>query len=112
MREKANASLYEFKENFSDLLEKGEVLPRQGDLMNNYKQLLFHFQNKQVFLLSNLPKDHSDFSIEGTVRIASRMVQNFHGKIDLLTEEETIQKERISRDFALWDGAASSSFGR
>ncbi len=101
VREKANASFYEFKENFSVLLEKGEVLPRQGDLMNNYKQLLFHFQNKQVFLLSNLPKDHPDFSIEGTVKFASRMVQNFHGKIDLLTEELKQYKRRGYRAILL-----------
>ncbi|HHY90618.1 MAG TPA: DEAD/DEAH box helicase, partial [Clostridiales bacterium] len=101
VQEKANAAFYEFRENFSDLLEKGEVLPRQGDLMNNYKQLLFQLQSKQAFLLSNLPKNYPDFSIAATVKFASRMVQNFHGKIDLLTEELKQYKKRGYRTILL-----------
>ena len=51
--------------------------------------------------MSNLPKNHPDFSIEGTVKFVSRMVQNFHGKIDLLTEELKQYKRRGYRTILL-----------
>ena len=87
VREKADAAYGEFGESFKSLLEKGEVLPRQAELLVSYEDLLFQLSKGHIFALSSLPKDNPDFVPRHIVNFSGRMTQSFHGKMDIFLEE-------------------------
>jgi len=87
VKDRADAALKEFEEGFKTLLEKGEVLPRQANLMVNYEFLLGELDKKHIFALSSLPKNNPSFSPKHIISFTSRMTQSFHSKIDLLAAE-------------------------
>ncbi|MBF8983634.1 transcription-repair coupling factor [Lutibacter sp. B2] len=85
--EKADHIQHEIEESFKMLLEKGEVLPGQIDLICHYDEFVATMKKKQVFVLSNLPKNNPFFESKNIVNFSSRTAPTFHGKIDLFTKE-------------------------
>ncbi|ABR46397.1 transcription-repair coupling factor [Alkaliphilus metalliredigens QYMF] len=77
----------EFKENFKTLLERGEVLPTQGNLLLAYDKLVKSVLERRVITLSLLPKNTPDFPPKEIINFMARPVQSFHGKINLLIDE-------------------------
>ena len=87
LREKAEGYIEAFRENFKTLLERGEVLPTQGQRLFLYEDLLRGMGNRSIVTLSLLPKNNPDFKPKEIVNFIGRSVQSFNGKIDLLVEE-------------------------
>ncbi|MDF2548338.1 MAG: mfd [Anaerosolibacter sp.] len=87
VREKADLVYKEFEETYKDKLEKGEVLPSQGNLLFRYDEILGILQGRQVFTMTSLPKNNSDFPPKSIINFSSRMAQSFHGKMDIFVEE-------------------------
>ncbi len=87
LREKTEGYVEEFRESFKTLLERGEVLPTQGQRIFSYDELLRSLERKSVITLSLLPKNNPDFQPREIVNFVGRSVQSFNGKIDLLVEE-------------------------
>ncbi|SDJ83277.1 transcription-repair coupling factor [Natronincola ferrireducens] len=77
----------EFRENFKTLLERGEVLPGQGNLLFTYDDILRSLKNRSLVTSSLLPKNHPDFQPKEIINFTSRPVQTFHGKMNLLLPE-------------------------
>ncbi|MEW9122668.1 MAG: transcription-repair coupling factor, partial [Thermotaleaceae bacterium] len=101
VREKGENKLREFQEIFKELLEKGEVLSEQSQLIADYDEILKAMEEKQIFALSSLPKDNPDFQPKTIINFSSRMTQTFHGKIDMLVEEIRNLKNRGYRTILL-----------
>ncbi len=87
LREKTEGYIEEFRESFKTLLERGEVLPTQGQRIFSYDELLRSLERKSVITLSLLPKNNPDFQPREIVNFVGRSVQSFNGKVDLLVEE-------------------------
>ncbi|MDR5659186.1 transcription-repair coupling factor [Serpentinicella sp. ANB-PHB4] len=75
-----------FRSYFNNLLETGEVLPTQGNMMVNLNELLMEIQKRRLILLSLLPQNPV-FEYKEIQQVLTRPVQMFHGKIDILKEQ-------------------------
>jgi len=87
LREKSEGYIEEFRENFKTLLERGEVLPTQGQRIFLYDELIRGMESRSIITLSLLPKNNPDFQPREIVNFIGRSVQSFNGKVDLLVEE-------------------------
>ncbi len=87
VKERAETAFKEFEESFKAFLDKGEVLPRQAELMINYDFLVKELDKKHIFALSSLPKNNPSFSPKHIINFTSRTTQSFHSKMDLLSDE-------------------------
>ncbi|TCO71369.1 transcription-repair coupling factor [Marinisporobacter balticus] len=87
VKERADTAFKEIGQTFKGLLEKGEVLPSQINLMLDYETFLLKIKKRHVFALSSLPKNNPSFTPKHIVNFSSRMAQTFHGKIDLFAAE-------------------------
>ncbi|WZL72821.1 transcription-repair coupling factor [Clostridiaceae bacterium 35-E11] len=94
VKERAHNAWKEIGESFKELLEKGEVLPAQLELITSYDQLLMQIHKKHVFALSSLPKNNPSFAPKYIVSFSTKMAQSFHGKINIFCEELRNLKRR------------------
>ncbi|MCT4607205.1 MAG: transcription-repair coupling factor [Marinisporobacter sp.] len=94
VKERAHTAYKELEESFKGLLEKGEVLPMQIDLITSYENFLYELKKKHIFVLSSLPKKHPHFDPKQIVSFSSRMAQSFHGKMDIFSNELKTYKYR------------------
>ena len=95
LRDRIRGYTEEFKENFKTLLERGEVLPKQGELLLNYGEIVKQWQKYKMVTLTLLPKNNPDLLPKAVIQFLSRPIQSFHGKINLFTTElrTLIQKD-------------------
>ncbi len=87
LRENAKGHVDEFRESFKILIERGEVLPTQGDLIIEYDTILDKFKEHKLITSSLLPKNIIDFPPKEIINFDTRPMQSFHSKIDLLVKE-------------------------
>ncbi|SET22712.1 transcription-repair coupling factor [Natronincola peptidivorans] len=77
----------EFRESFKTLLERGEVLPNQIQLLFTYEEIIKTLKQYKLVTSSLLPRNHPDFPPEEIISFTARTVQTFQGKITHLVEE-------------------------
>lgn len=93
-KEKIKGFHEEFKENFKTLLERGEVLPHQGNLLFSYEEIIKSLNHHKLVTSSLLPKNHRDFVPKEIINFLTRPVQTFQGKISHLITEIKGLRER------------------
>ena len=87
LRDRSNGRTTEFGESFQNLLEKGEVLPKQGELLFHYPEILERLQNFALVNYSLLPKVHRDFNPRSIVNFITRQAPSFAGQMEKLVKE-------------------------
>ena len=87
LRDRSNGRTTEFAESFQNLLEKGEVLPKQGELLFQYPEILERLQNFPLVNYSLLPKVHRDFNPKSIVNFITRQAPSFAGQMERLVKE-------------------------
>lgn len=87
VKDRAETAHREFEESFKNLLEKGEVLPTQANLIADFDELLIDLNSKHVFALSSLPRSNLAFSPKHIINFTARLPQSFHGKMDIFCQE-------------------------
>ncbi|MCC5911233.1 MAG: transcription-repair coupling factor [Clostridiaceae bacterium] len=86
-KEKVKSHREEFTENFKTLLERGEVLPSQMDLLFTHEDLVKQLKHYNLITTSLLPKNYRDLEPKKIISLTSRPAPTFHGKVKLLVEE-------------------------
>lgn len=87
IREKTKAYIDDFNERFKQLLENGEVLPGQYNIIQTYEDILKKLNTKKIILINNIPKKIRDFNVNSNVSFIVKDMHSYHGKIDLLGED-------------------------
>ncbi|MGL5244771.1 MAG: CarD family transcriptional regulator, partial [Sarcina sp.] len=93
---KLESTLFEFKENYEAFLERGNILPSQGNLMLNLETILGSFQGKEIIVLNPFNKSESFLPSYLTIDFNQITLNNYQGQLDLLIEEI---KEKKSNGF-------------
>ncbi len=87
LRDRSHGRNTEFAESFQNLLEKGEVLPKQGELLFPYPDILERLQRFSLVNYSLLPKVHRDFNPKSIVNFITRQAPSFAGQMERLVKE-------------------------
>ena len=87
LRDRSNGRNTEFVESFQSLLEKGEVLPKQGELLFQYPEILERLQGFSLVNYSLLPKVHRDFNPKSILNFITRQAPSFGGQMEGLVKE-------------------------
>jgi transcription-repair coupling factor (superfamily II helicase) len=77
----------EFRESFKVLLEKGEVLPSQANIMVTYDHVVESIEKKRLFIFNNLPKKDDKLVPVKKINILCKMAPVLNGKRELLSKE-------------------------
>lgn len=87
VKEKVEIKTSEFDENFNTVLERGEVLPTQSEIVLRYNELVKSAKKHTILTMSLLTKQSFGLQPTETTNFVTRDIQPFNGKIDLLAEE-------------------------
>ena len=76
----------DFLERYVSLFETGEVLNSHKDIYYSLEEINSQINSKQVITSSNILKDNVNFKPKAIVSFTVKGIQNFHSKLDILSE--------------------------
>ena len=97
LKQMANDIIENFREGFKSLLEAGEVLPKQGEVLFSYEDILESSQRFPMAIHSLLPQNMA-IPYKGIYPVLTRPGQMFHGKIDMFISE---LKQLMKRNYSV-----------
>lgn len=77
----------EFINRYTDLFERGEVLPKQEGINHLYETIIESIKEKRCITTTALLKDNPHFKPKKIIPFISKSMQSFHNKLDILVEE-------------------------
>ena len=80
---KLDSTYLEFEENFTAFSQRGDIFPKQGELLISKEEVIESFKDKKVV-----------FSPYTTVNISERTLNNYQGQLDLLIDEISDKKNQ------------------
>lgn len=89
---------FEFEENYMSFLQRGNILPKQSELLFNKEQIIELLEEKQVVTLDAIAKTPKILSPRAIVNFSQITLHNYHGQLDLLIEDI---KDRKSKGFGI-----------
>lgn len=84
--ESVKGLMKDFVNKYTDLFERGEVLPKQEHINNLYEEIVKEAKEKMCLTTSNILKDNPQFKPKKIVNFVSKGMHSFHNKLDLLIE--------------------------
>ncbi|WP_411679643.1 transcription-repair coupling factor [Clostridium thailandense] len=84
---KLDSVYFEFEENYKSFLERGNILPKQGELLLNKDQVLELLEEKQVLTIDAIAKSTKILNPKTIGNFSQITSPNYHGQIDLLIED-------------------------
>lgn len=91
---KLDSTYLEFEENFTAFSQRGDIFPKQGELLISKEEVIESFKDKKVVFLDGLVKKNSWFNPYTTVNISERTLNNYQGQLDLLIDEISDKKNQ------------------
>ena len=77
----------DFEMKYTDLFQKGEVLPSQQQLFNSYDYVVEEIKRKTAITTTTFLKNDLKFKPEAIINFTTKGTPSFHNKIELLVEE-------------------------
>ena len=84
---KLESTYLEFEENFTAFSQRGDIFPKQGELLISKEEVIESFKNRKVLFMEGLAKKNSWFIPFSTVNISQITLNNYQGQLDLLIDE-------------------------
>ncbi len=91
---KLDSIFFEFEDTFKMLIQRGEVLPNQGNLLINKEELLGTLSLKKILLLDVLTKRYKFISPKYSVSFNEITLHEYHGQLEYLIEDIKDKRER------------------
>ena len=91
---KIESVMYEFEENYSAFLQRGDILPSQGNLMLSKERVFAGFEGEQTITINSFAKT-SDFLNPLNITAFSQITcQNYHGQLEILIDDIKDKKSK------------------
>ena len=87
LKTRAEGVMDDWKEHFTDLLEKQQALPIQANCLFTPAEITAKIRDKKVMTLNLLPRSEKEFPPETVVNFMTRSVPGFQGKMNMLFDE-------------------------
>ncbi|MCR6515029.1 transcription-repair coupling factor [Clostridium sp. LY3-2] len=90
---KLDSTYIEFRENYSMFLQKGNILPSQGNLLLDLDKVIENFEDSRLLTLDVFKKTRSHLKPLSIVNITQMTLHNYQGQLDILIDEIKRKKE-------------------
>ena len=91
---KLESTYLEFEENFTAFSQRGDIFPKQGELLLPKDDVVESFKSKKIIFLEGLVKKNSWFNPFSTVNFSEVTLNNYQGQLDLLIDEIQTKKNQ------------------
>ncbi|MBC8062463.1 MAG: transcription-repair coupling factor [Clostridiaceae bacterium] len=91
---KLDSVYFEFEESYKHFLERGNILPKQGELLTKKDYVLDKFIESKVVTLNIIPKSTSILAPKAIISFTEITLHNYHGQLELLIEDILDKKKR------------------
>ncbi|MDP4144514.1 MAG: transcription-repair coupling factor [Bacillota bacterium] len=98
---KLDSVYFEFEENYKSFFQRGDILPKQGELLVSKEQLFQLLEAKELVTLSAIPKATNVFPPKSIVTFSQITLHSYQGHLDLLIEDIKDKKEKGYRTVIL-----------
>lgn len=85
--EKGRMIDFQWRESMSTRLEKGYILPKQAELIFDYKEVFSKLANKNLFLLSTLEQGEDFFAPHESFEMGSRHINPYNSSFEMLVKD-------------------------
>ena len=100
-RGKVESVEFEFKENFTAFLERGNILPEQGRLIMSAEEVKDNLASKDCIALSVFNKAGNFIEADYDVAFNQSILSDYHGQLDILIQDIKEKKEKGYRTVIL-----------
>jgi transcription-repair coupling factor (superfamily II helicase) len=97
-RGKIDSVYFEFEENFKSFLQRGDILPGQGELLIPKESVINDLENGDAITLNAIPKSTNILAPRSIVNFSEINLHNYHGQLELLIEDI---KDRKSKGYKI-----------
>lgn len=91
---KLDSIAFEFEENYSAFLERGDILPSQGNLLMNKEQVIECFESSKIITLNTFAKTVEFLSPLSMKSFSQLTLSNYHGQLDMLIDDIKDRKSK------------------
>lgn len=84
---KLDSVYFEFEENYKSFLQRGDILPKQGELLVSKDTILETLESSSVLTMNALPRSTSVLQPRSIVNITEINLHNYHGQLELLISD-------------------------
>lgn len=84
---KIDSIYFEFEENYKSFLQRGNILPKQIDLLLSKQDIFEALKEREVITLNSIAKSTKTLSPRAIVNFSEITLHNYQGQIDLLIED-------------------------
>ncbi|MDW8801673.1 transcription-repair coupling factor [Clostridium sp. A1-XYC3] len=91
---KIDSVYFEFEENYKGFLERGNILPRQIELLVHKQDIFGRLKGEMTMTLDSIAKSNKVLSPRAIVNFSQITLHNYQGQIDLLIEDIKEKKNR------------------
>lgn len=90
---KLDSVYFEFEENYKSFLERGTILPQQGNLLLPKENVLSRLSENKIFTLSAIAKTTSVLKSASIINFSEVTLHNYHGQLDMLIDDIQSKKQ-------------------
>ncbi|WP_160670482.1 transcription-repair coupling factor [Clostridium sp. C8-1-8] len=91
---KLDSVIYEFEENYTSFLQRGDILPSQANLILGKDALSEKFNSSRIITVSPFTKNSEFIHTYDTVAFSQLTLHNYQGKIDMLIDDIKEKKKK------------------
>ena len=91
---KVDSVFFEFEDNYKSFLERGNILPKQNELLVSKNSIFQQLESKTIITLDAISKANRVLEPKAIVNFSEITLNNYHGKIDLLIQDIRDKKSR------------------
>lgn len=91
---KIDSLYFEFNENFEAFLNRGDILPKQSELLFYKEDMLSKFEDKNLITLGTFLNNSEFLEPSSIISISQLTLTNYQGKIDLLIDDINDKKQK------------------
>ncbi|GFZ34175.1 transcription-repair-coupling factor [Clostridium zeae] len=84
---KLDSVIYEFEENYSSFLERGDILPSQGNLILGKDILVQKFNSSRLITINAFARNGDFIENVDSIAFSQVTLSSYHGRIDMLIDE-------------------------
>ncbi len=98
---KLNSIYYEFSENYENFVKRGNILPKQGELLMPQDEVISRLEERRVITLDALSKTSKVLKPSTVIAVSQITNHDYHGQLDLLIEDIEDKKKKEYRTLIL-----------
>lgn len=91
---KLDSTYLEFEQNFTAFSARGDIFPKQGELLVGRDELLEIFESKNIVLLDNFEKSNQWLNPNRKSEIVQKTLNSYQGQLELLIDEISNKKNQ------------------